>query len=88
RIDNASMTDANAVPLGDSKLYEICDAVKQGASTVVYTIGFELSSDPAAAAVLEECATSLSTHYLVEGVDISTAFGNIASELKTLKLHL
>ncbi|MEM9763682.1 MAG: pilus assembly protein TadG-related protein [Pseudomonadota bacterium] len=88
RIDNASMTDANAVPLGDSKLYETCDAVKQGASTVVYTIGFELSSDPYAAAVLEECATSLSTHYLVEGVDISTAFANIASELKTLKLHL
>lgn len=87
-VDNDSMVDSFGVPLGDSQLYKTCDAVKQGASTVVYTIGFELSSDPYAAAVLQECATSLSTHYMVEGVDISTAFANIASELKTLKLHL
>ena len=46
---------------------------KAGENSIVYTIGFELTGTEgeAAAAVLEECATSASTSYRVDGVEIA-----------------
>ncbi len=71
---------------GDVLLKQICDQAKLGQNATVYTIGFELAGQPVAQAALEDCSSSLSTHYLVEGVDINTAFQNIADEIVTLKL--
>lgn len=71
---------------GDALLKDICDQNKFGQNATVYTIGFEVSDNEDAQAALQDCASSLSTYYLVEGVDISTAFQNIADEIVTLKL--
>ncbi len=71
---------------GDVLLGQICDQAKLGLNATVYTIGFELAGQAAAQAALEDCSSSLTTHYLVEGVDITTAFQNIADEIVNLKL--
>ena len=79
-IDNENRGD------GDPILADICAAAKVGANATIYTIGFELADQPLATAALENCASSLSTHYLVEGVELLTAFQNIADEIVNLKL--
>lgn len=71
---------------GDVLLRQICDQVKLGGNTTVYTIGFELAGEPVAEAALENCATALTTFYLVDGIEIATAFRNIADEIVNLKL--
>ena len=73
---------------GDQYLNDMCSAVKAQANTIVYTIGFELASSPDAATVLRNCASSASTHYMVEGVDIGLAFSNIAANIAKLRLTL
>ena len=72
--------------IGDDKLADICDSVKLASNTIVYTIGFEVSDNSSAQAALLDCATDLTTYYLVEGVEISAAFRNIADEITNLKL--
>lgn len=71
---------------GDAKLYEICNAFKANPNTVIYAIGYEVSADSQAFTALSGCATNAATSYLVEGVEISTAFANIANDLEILKL--
>ena len=71
---------------GDVLLRRICDQVKLGTNTTVYTIGFELAGEPVAEAALRDCATALTTFYLVDGIEIATAFRNIADEIVNLKL--
>jgi len=71
---------------GDRMLKSICDQIKAGPSATIFTIGFELAGEPVATAALKDCASSLSTFYEVDGVEISTAFQNIADEIITLKL--
>ena len=73
-------------PAGDALLKRICDQSKLGPNSTVYTIGFELDGEPEAKAALLDCASDAGTHYLVNGVEISTAFQNIADEIVTLKL--
>lgn len=80
RVDN----DSDG--LGDDYLEDICTAAKGHRNVLVYTIGFELHSSPDAAEVLKNCASSLSTHYMVEGVNIDLAFANIAAQIENLKL--
>jgi len=80
RVDNDSDE------LGDDYLQDICTAAKGHRNVLVYTIGFELHSSPEAAEVLKDCASSLSTHYMVEGVNIDLAFANIAAQIENLKL--
>ena len=79
-IDNINQGD------GDPLLSDICAVARNGANTIVYSIGFEVSNNASAQAALQDCASSLSTYYLVEGVEISAAFQNIADEITNLKL--
>ena len=73
--------------IGDLRLAEICNTVKTGSSnSIIYTIGFEVAGIPSAQAALLNCASNPTTYYLVEGVEISTAFRNIADEITNLKL--
>lgn len=81
-----SVINSAATGQGDVILKQICDATKTASNVTVYTIGFELADEPVATAALEDCTSSLSTHYLVDGVEISTAFQNIADEIVNLKL--
>ncbi len=71
---------------GDVLLRQICDQVKLGSNATIYTIGFELAGEPVAEAALRNCATSATTFYLVDGIEIATAFRNIADEIVNLKL--
>ncbi|MEM9228645.1 MAG: TadE/TadG family type IV pilus assembly protein [Pseudomonadota bacterium] len=71
---------------GDEYLKDICDAAKQSSNAIIYTIGFELQTSAPAAAALADCASSPSTAYLVEGVNIDLAFSNIAAQIENLKL--
>ena len=71
---------------GDTMLAQTCAALKQNPNVVVYTIGFEVNDNASAQQALLGCATNVSTYYLVEGVEISAAFKNIADEVVKLKL--
>lgn len=67
----------------DTRMSNICSAAKaQG--VVIYTIGFEMTES--SAAVLEDCASSPSHHFNVDGVEISDAFSAIASSINQLRL--
>ena len=84
-IDNEGDVNNATLGLGDVRLAEICAAAKTGASSVVYTIGFELTSSVAIAA-LNSCRTNPSTSYLVDGLDLTVAFRDIADDIVNLKL--
>ncbi len=68
---------------GDDMLEDICDAAKN-AGIIVWTIGFETSSH--GAEVMEDCASSPSHYFDVEGIEISDAFHAIATQINNLKL--
>lgn len=66
-------------------LQNICTAAKD-AGILIYTIGFEIEDSEAVH--MENCASSASHFYRVEGLQISDAFKSIARELKQLRLTL
>lgn len=86
RGEKITVIDNDRTGQGDRLLKDICDQAKVGVNSTVYTIGFELGGQPKAKIALGDCSSSLSTFYLVDGVDISTAFQNIADEIVNLKL--
>ena len=68
---------------GDTLLDNICDAAKaQG--IVVWTIGFEVTDH--GASVMQNCASSPSHFFRVEGVEITDAFSAIARTINQLRL--
>ncbi|MBY6089503.1 TadE/TadG family type IV pilus assembly protein [Pseudooceanicola sp. 502str34] len=67
----------------DNLLYNVCDAAK-AKGIVVWTIGFEVENH--GAQVMRNCASSDSHFFRVDGIEISTAFRTIATQLVTLKL--
>ena len=67
----------------DNMLENICDAAKaQG--IVVWSIGFEVTNF--SAGIMENCASSPSHFFRVEGVEISEAFEAIAKQINQLRL--
>lgn len=67
----------------DDMLENICDAAKnQG--IVVWSVGFEVTNH--SAGVMENCASSPSHFFRVEGVEISEAFEAIAKQINQLRL--
>ena len=66
-------------------LQNVCNAAKDK-GILIYTIGFEITDN--SALQMEQCASSASHFYRVEGVSISDAFKSIARELKQLRLTL
>lgn len=67
----------------DARLSNIC-AVARTQGIVIYTIAFEAPSGGQTA--LQDCASSPSHYFDVDGVDISGAFAAIASDIRNLKL--
>jgi hypothetical protein len=63
----------------------ICTATK-GQGVTVYTIGFEVPPNGTAESELRNCASSTLNYYAASGVNISDAFGSIASNLQNLRL--
>ncbi len=69
----------------NARLDAICDAAKApGVNIEIFTIGFETSS--ASSAIMQDCASSDSHHFDVDGLDISNAFTSIAREIHQLRL--
>jgi len=67
----------------DQMLENICDAAK-AKGIVVFTIGFEVGNR--GADVMQNCASSPSHFFRVEGVEISEAFNAIARQINQLRL--
>lgn len=85
-INNNNDSDGDGLNDGDEKLKEICDTVKASPTAAIYTIGFEIAGNQSAQAALENCASDPSNYYLVEGVNLTTAFENIWNDIYNLKL--
>ncbi|MEL6465553.1 MAG: pilus assembly protein TadG-related protein [Pseudomonadota bacterium] len=67
----------------DSMLEDICDAAKaQG--IVVWSVGFEVTDF--SAGIMEDCASSPSHFFRVEGIEITEAFEAIAKQINQLRL--
>ncbi|WP_417273024.1 pilus assembly protein TadG-related protein [Celeribacter halophilus] len=67
----------------DDRLSDICTAAKN-AGTIIFAIGFEAPDD--GQEVMQDCASSDSHYYDVEGTEISEAFAAIASKITELRL--
>ena len=68
---------------GDRLTKEICDIAKE-AGIVIWSIGFEV--DDHGADVMEDCASSPSHFFRVEGIEIRDAFESIARQINQLRL--
>ncbi|WP_454268500.1 pilus assembly protein TadG-related protein [Roseovarius sp. MBR-51] len=69
----------------DERLDDICDAAKSN-GIVIYTIAFEMGSQPTGADKIQKCATSINHHYNATTVNIGSAFSAIAANVKQLRL--
>ena len=69
--------------LGNTLLSNICDAAK-AKRIVIWTIGFEVDTDDVPA--MQDCASSPSHFFRVEGVELSEAFRAIARQINQLRL--
>ncbi|MBE1282614.1 MAG: hypothetical protein GJ676_04810 [Rhodobacteraceae bacterium] len=67
----------------NSRTSNVCDAAKD-AGIIVFTIGFEAPSS--GQAVLDDCASSDSHAFDVDGLEITEAFSSIASSIRKLRL--
>lgn len=67
----------------NNRLSSACQAAKDN-GVVVFSIGFEVTTS--SAQVMEDCASSESHFYRVEGIEISDAFNAIAQTIQRLKL--
>ncbi|MEL6257874.1 MAG: pilus assembly protein TadG-related protein [Pseudomonadota bacterium] len=61
-----------------------CDAAKAN-GIVVYSIGFRISKNSTPEKLLKYCASDVSKYYLVESLDIQSAFDSIASSVNALR---
>lgn len=69
----------------NTKMLDTCNATKTH-GVIVYTIGFEIPAGGTAETVLRNCASGASNYFRAEGLDISDAFGAIASNVQSLRL--
>ncbi|QBF31208.1 hypothetical protein CFI11_08255 [Thalassococcus sp. S3] len=67
----------------NTRTKNICKAAKNN-QTIVFTIGFEAPS--ASETLLQDCASSVSHYFDVDGLEISDAFVAIASSIRQLRL--
>ena len=80
---SASTASTNDSAVGRFK--KACNAAKtQGVQ--VFTIGFQISDGSLADQILEDCATSATYYYHVEGLDLTSTFQSIAAKVNELRL--
>ncbi|MEO1324630.1 MAG: hypothetical protein AAFV59_16685 [Pseudomonadota bacterium] len=80
---SASTTSANNSAVGRfKKACETADAE----NIIIFTIGFQISEGSLPDTILEECATTSSYYYHVEGLDLTATFQAIASQVNALRL--
>ncbi|MEL7109810.1 MAG: hypothetical protein AAGJ68_15570 [Pseudomonadota bacterium] len=79
----ASTTSANNSAVGRFK--RACEAA-DAENIIIFTIGFQISEGSLPDTILEECATTSSYYYHVEGLDLTATFQAIASQVNALRL--
>lgn len=80
---NASTTSANNSGVGRFK--KSCEAAK-AENVLVFTIGFQIRAGSLPDKILEECASTPEYYYHVEGLDLSSTFQAIASQVNALRI--
>ncbi|MEM7328412.1 MAG: TadE/TadG family type IV pilus assembly protein [Pseudomonadota bacterium] len=80
---NANTTSANNSAVGRFK--KACEAAKSE-NILVFTIGFQIRAGSLPDKILAECATSSAYYYHVEGLDLTSTFQSIASQVNALRL--
>lgn len=80
---SASTTSANNSGVGRFK--KSCEAAK-AENVLVFTIGFQISAGSLPDKILEECASAPEFYYYVEGLDLSSTFSAIASQVNALRI--
>lgn len=68
-----------------AQLQQLCTLAKN-AGIRVFTIGFDITATPSAQTQMENCATTSSDYFNVEGTDLEAAFDQIASVVQALRL--
>ncbi len=68
---------------GDAFLHNVCEAAKDK-GIIIWSIGFEVTDT--GANVMEDCASSPSHFFRVEGIEIEEAFKSIARQINQLRL--
>jgi Flp pilus assembly protein TadG len=79
-----AMTDAANADTAVSHLKRVCDFARAN-GIVVYTIGFQIDTT-LAEDTLKYCASDISKYYLVESLDIQSAFDSIAASVNALRI--
>lgn len=80
-----SATTAASNDSGVGRFKKACNAAKDE-NILVFTIGFQISANSLPDRILEECATSSEYYYHVEGLDLSSTFQSIASQVNALRI--
>ena len=80
---NATTTSDNNSGVGRFK--KACEAAK-AENILIFTIGFQISSGSLPDTILAECASSSAYYYHVEGLDLTSTFQSIASQVNALRL--
>ncbi len=63
----------------------VCEAAATN-NVVIFTIGFQISPGSLSDVLLQDCATPTGGYFLVETLDIATAFNSIAASVNTLRI--
>lgn len=80
-----SATTSAANDSGVGRFKKACNAAKDE-NILVFTIGFQISNNSLPDKILEECATSEDYYYHVEGLDLTSTFQSIASQVNALRI--
>lgn len=75
----------NDEELRSDQFLDLCDVARANGVTV-FTIGFDISTDSDAFTEMSTCASSPSHFYDVQGLELATAFRQIAATITKLKL--
>ena len=80
-----SATTSSSNNSGVGRFKKACEEAK-ARGVQVFTIGFQIRSGSLPDRILEECATSTSYYYHVEGLDLTATFQSIAAQVNALRI--
>ena len=80
-----SATTSSSNDSGVGRFKKACEEAK-ARGVQVFTIGFQIRSGSLPDRILEECATSASYYYHVEGLDLTATFQSIAAQVNALRI--
>ena len=80
-----SATTSSSNNSGVGRFKKACEEAK-ARGVQIFTIGFQIRSGSLPDRILEECATSTSYYYHVEGLDLTATFQSIAAQVNALRI--